>query len=53
HVGAPLQPHDMSALIPPVPSRNSSLVLPALGRSTLTEFGLSTDDQYNYKTSYW
>ncbi|KAF8944610.1 hypothetical protein BGZ47_004012 [Haplosporangium gracile] len=52
-VGAQTQPHDVSALIPPVPSRNSSLRTPDKGLYTLTEDGLSADDQYNYKTSYW
>ncbi|KAG0293602.1 hypothetical protein BGZ96_002556 [Linnemannia gamsii] len=52
-VGAQPQPHDLSALIPPVPSRNSYLGLPELGVLTPTKHELSTDDQYNFKTSYW
>ncbi|KAF9139652.1 hypothetical protein BG015_001949 [Linnemannia schmuckeri] len=52
-IGAQPRPHDVSAVIPPVPSRNSSLRTPDKGLYTLTEDGLTADDQYNYKTSYW
>ncbi|KAF9142718.1 hypothetical protein BGX30_002326 [Mortierella sp. GBA39] len=47
------QPHDVSALIPLVPSRNSSLCTLDKGLCTLAEDGRSADEPYNYKTSYW
>ncbi|KAF9540155.1 hypothetical protein EC957_004594 [Mortierella hygrophila] len=50
---APPQPHDVSALIPLVPSRNSSLCTLDKGLHTFAEGGLSVDVPYNYKTSYW
>ncbi|KAF9333495.1 hypothetical protein BGZ91_011234, partial [Linnemannia elongata] len=47
------QPHDVSALIPPVPSRKASLCTLDKGLCTLAKDGISADDTYNYKTSYW
>ncbi|KAG9064901.1 hypothetical protein KI688_003163 [Linnemannia hyalina] len=47
------QPHDVSALIPLVPTRNSSLCTLDKGLCTFAEDGLSPNEPYNYKTSYW